>query len=60
METQRYILTVQEDPDTGELILPFTTEILETLGWKEGDTLEWHDNGDGTWSLSKVMFTQSK
>lgn len=58
METKRYILTVEEDAETGELILPFTPEILEQLGWKEGDTLNWSDNGDGSWSLSKVSNSQ--
>lgn len=53
METKRYQLTIEEDPETGDLILPFTPEILEELGWKEGDTLIWHDNQDGSWSLSK-------
>lgn len=58
METKRYILTVEEDKETGELILPFTPEILEQLGWKEGDTLKWSDNGDGSWSLSKDSNSQ--
>lgn len=53
MELKSYTLTVEEDPETGELVLPFTSEILDQLGWKDGDTLEWHDNGDGSWSLSK-------
>lgn len=60
METKRYTITVEEDKDTGELILPFTSEILEQLGWKEGDTLNWSDNGDGSWSLTKVSPTPSE
>jgi hypothetical protein len=24
------------------------------MGWKTGDTIDWHDNKDGTWSLLKV------
>jgi hypothetical protein len=49
----RYTLTVEEDPKTGELFLPFTPEMLEQMGWKEGDTLSWDDNGDGSFMLSK-------
>jgi len=49
-----WTLEIQEDPETGDLILPFTPEILEEAGWKEGDTLKWTDLGDGSWSLSKV------
>lgn len=47
------ILTVQEDPETGECILSFPQDLLDEAGWKEGDTLTWIDNGDGSWILSK-------
>lgn len=53
-------LTVEEDPETGELILQLPQDMLSLQGWTEGDTLEWSDNGDGSWSLSKVSPTQSK
>jgi hypothetical protein len=52
--SSKWIITLEEDPETGDLILPFTPEILEEAGWKEGDTLKWTDLGDGSWSLSKV------
>ena len=54
MNEKRWIVTLEEDSETGELILPFTNEMLESVGWKEGDTLKWNDNGNGSWSLSKV------
>lgn len=47
------IVTVEEDPETGDLLLPLSLEILESCGWKEGDTLEWVDNSNGIWSLKK-------
>jgi hypothetical protein len=43
-----------DENEDGELILPIPQELLDLQGWKEGDDLEWTDNGDGTWSLSKV------
>jgi len=43
----------EQDPETGDLVLPFTNEILEEVGWKEGDVLEWIDNKNGSWSLVK-------
>lgn len=43
---------VQED-DEG-LFVEFNPEMLATLGWGEGDRIRWTDNGDGTWTLSKV------
>jgi hypothetical protein len=48
-----HTITLEEDPETGDLILPFTDEILQEAGWKEGDTIEWIDNKDGSWSLVK-------
>jgi bifunctional DNA-binding transcriptional regulator/antitoxin component of YhaV-PrlF toxin-antitoxin module len=51
--TKSWTVTIEEDKETGELILPFNDEILKQLKWKEGDTLEWVDNKDGSWSLVK-------
>ena len=48
-----WTLTVEEDPETGDAILQFPTDLLEQTGWKEGDILEWKDRGDGSWSLEK-------
>lgn len=50
-----WTITLQEDPDTKELILPFTDEILKTVGWKEGDVIVWKNNNNGSWSLSKKV-----
>ena len=46
------IVTLEEDGD--DLILPFPDKIIDELGWKEGDELEWIDNGDGSLTLRKV------
>lgn len=53
MENKRWTVTLEEDPDTGDLILPFPEDFLKETGWKEGDVLKWHDNGDGSWSLTR-------
>lgn len=50
-----WTITLQEDPDTKELVLPFTDEILKTVGWKEGDVIVWKNNNNGSWSLSKKV-----
>lgn len=52
--TTSWTVTVEEDPETGELILPLPQELLDSKGWMEGDELEWIDNQDGTWTLEKV------
>jgi len=53
MKNKSWTVTLEEDLETGDLVLPFTQEILTELGWKEGDLLEWVDNKDGSWSLVK-------
>jgi bifunctional DNA-binding transcriptional regulator/antitoxin component of YhaV-PrlF toxin-antitoxin module len=47
-----YILEVQED-ENGELFVTFPEDIVEALGWQEGDVLEWKLKGNGV-ILSKL------
>ena len=49
----KWTITVEEDPETGELILPFPEDMLSEVGWKPGDTLIWTDLKNGSWSLTK-------
>ena len=58
MLTQTVI--VQEDPDTKELVLPLSDEILAELGWKIGDTLEWIDKKDGAWMIKKKYHPETE
>jgi hypothetical protein len=48
-----WTLTVEEDPETGDNILTFPEDLLESAGWKEGDCIEWIDCKDGSWQLKK-------
>lgn len=48
-------LTVEEDPETGDKIIQFPPDLLKEADWKEGDTLEWIDLGDGSWQLKKKV-----
>jgi hypothetical protein len=34
-------------------MLPLPQDLLDIKGWKEGDTLTWKDEGNGSWSLTK-------
>lgn len=47
-----YILEVEED-DSGHLFLTFPDELIEELGWQEGDILNWDLKGTGV-ILTKV------
>jgi len=48
-----WTVTLEEDPVTGDLILPFTPDMLSQVGWDFGDTLVWEDLHNGSWSLTK-------
>ena len=50
---KNWTVELQDDPETGDLILPFPEDMLKETGWKEGDELVWKDNQDGSWSLTK-------
>ena len=50
---KKYTVTLEEDPATGDVILPFPEEMLKEVGWEEGDVLVWKDNQDGTFSITK-------
>jgi hypothetical protein len=50
--TKSWTLDVKEAPD-GDKYIEFNDEILAETGWKEGDVLEWHDQGDGSFKLEK-------
>lgn len=52
MTNKSYTGTVESD-ENGELILSFSTEMLEQVGWAIGDTIVWKNNQDGTWVLTK-------
>ena len=52
--SKSWVLDVETDPESGDAIIQFPPDLLETTGWKEGDTLKWHDNKDGSWTLEKL------
>ncbi len=53
----KYTIKLEED-GYGNLIIPFTAELLEEVGWKEGDTLQWTDNKDGSFMITKQTETE--
>ena len=52
-EEKSWVLPVEVDGLTGDCVVTFPDELIERAGWKEGDILQWIDNGDGTFSLTK-------
>ena len=49
---QTWTLTVEED---GIISLP--QDLLDAAGWREGDSLHWIDQQDGSWQLVKEELT---
>jgi len=37
------------------LILPLSDDILKEVGWETGDTIDWIDNKDGSWTMKKKI-----
>lgn len=52
MTNKTFTLDVQQNED-GDAFIEFPQETMVGLGWKEGDTVIWADNKDGTYTLSK-------
>jgi len=50
----RYEVIVQEDQESGDLFLPIPQPILDSLGWKEGDDLDFDIREDGTFLIKKA------
>ena len=40
MPNKTWTVTLEEDPDTGDLILPFPPEFMTENDWREGDILD--------------------
>jgi hypothetical protein len=61
LKLKSWTLNVEEANDgSGDAILTFPPDLLEQAGWKEGDTLNWIDQKDGSWLLKKVDTTGEK
>ena len=47
-------LAVEIDSVSGDLFVTFPDDLIEKLSWKEGDEIEWIDQGDGSFLIRKV------
>lgn len=49
-----WVVALEEDPETGDLIMPLPEGLLKSQGWNIGDTLIWDiDEKTGTATLTK-------
>lgn len=49
---KKYIRKIIYDQLTVQYLIDLS-DIVDELGWKEGDVIEWIDNKDGTFTLRK-------
>lgn len=54
MQSLSATVKIQEDPDTGDLVLPIPDAWLDSLGWRVGDTLKWSKRSSGDWELNNL------
>lgn len=47
------IINVQYDEETDDYFIQFPNAMMKELDWKTGDVLNWKDNGDGSFTISK-------
>jgi len=47
-KVKKWILPVDDDYN-----ITFPEDLIEQTGWKEGDTLQWIDQGDGSYIMKK-------
>ena len=52
MVANTWIVKVEEDPQTKELVMPLPVDLLAQMGWVEGTDLFWVDNNNGTFTLT--------
>lgn len=52
--SKNWTVAVEVDAASGEYYLQLPDEVVELVKWKENDDLKWVDNGDGSFSISKV------
>jgi len=50
---QNWIVELQEDPDTKDLLLPFPEDVLKLMDWEEGTVVCWEITTNGL-SLKKM------
>ena len=55
MKKNKEPLFLEVKEKNGYQYIELPKSLLKKVGWKIGDTIDWHDNKDGSWSLLKVV-----
>ena len=54
-KVKKWVLPVEIDGPSGEYFITFPDDLLEAADLKEGEQVEWHDQGDGSFKLIKKV-----
>lgn len=57
MTKNTWVVTVEEDAD-GNSVIPFDKDMLEQLGWIEGDTLDFQMNADESCTIINLSWDE--
>ena len=49
-----YEVITQEDPESGDMLIPIPPQLLAELGWKEGDDVDFSIDEKGRIILKKI------
>jgi hypothetical protein len=49
----QWVIQVKENQETKELYLDLPSDVLNQVGWDDGDTIIWEELDGGNWSLTK-------
>lgn len=52
--SMKYISQIEYDDLSGDYILPIPEDLLDAMGWVEGDTLKWEFEDEDTLTLRKT------
>ena len=53
-----WTVTLEEDPETGDVILPFPEDFCIEADWQEGDTLKFTVNDDGSCFITNLSWEE--
>ena len=59
MTKGQWTVKITENSD-GDAVLEFPDELIQQVGWREGDEVEWDDNGDGSYTLTKKTKSETE
>jgi hypothetical protein len=53
IDSNKWVATIMKNGKEEDLYIQFDEAMINQVGWEPGDVIEWFDNQDGTYTLSK-------